>query len=94
LLGEAFAFFFAWDFGDGCDGAVDRVVFNLFDLWDCFGFGFEAGFFGQVDGGDADGAEEKTGAIVVDLVLADAAGEFGEGELDGEAVFEAGKIEG
>jgi hypothetical protein len=93
-LGEAFAGLFDGDFGDGREGAVEGVEFDLFDLGDFGRFGFAAGLSGQVDGGDAQGAEEQAGALVVELVEGDAVSDFEDGALDGGAVFEAGQVEG
>jgi hypothetical protein len=73
---------------------VEGVKFDLFDLGDFGGFGLGAGLSGEVDGGDAQGAEEQAGALVIELVEGDAVGDFEDGALDGGAVFEAGQIEG
>jgi hypothetical protein len=53
-----------------------------------------AGFFGEVGGGAVAAAEQEFGALHVELVGGDAAGELGDGELDGGAVFERRQDEG
>jgi hypothetical protein len=91
---EALAFFArGWDFGDGRDGALDGIDFEFFDLEDLFGLSV-AGLLWQVDGGDAEGAEEQFDAVVVDLVPGEAAAYLADGQLDGGAVEEVGKVEG
>jgi hypothetical protein len=90
-------------FGDGSERAEDGVEFVGFDqggrvvfflFFEGVGGFTEAGFFGEVGGGVAAAAEEEFGALHVELVGGDAAGEFGDGELDGGTVFERRQDEG
>jgi hypothetical protein len=72
---------------DGGYGSVDGVEDNLGDLGGAFGFG---GFFGarEVGAGDLEAVEEQSGAFGVEVVGGEATEDFGDGELDGGAVFE------
>jgi hypothetical protein len=47
----------------------------------------------EVSGGDLAGVEEVAGAFAVQLVVGDAAGDLGEGLLDGGEVVQAGQVE-
>ena len=78
---------------DGGYGSVDGVVDDLFDFSGAFGFG---SFFRarEVGTGDLQTVEEQSGAFGVEVVGGEAAEDFGDGELDGGAVFEVPQREG
>jgi hypothetical protein len=71
---------------DGGYGAVDGVVNDFYDLGGASGF---EGFFGarEVGRGDLEAVEEQAGALGVEVVGGEAAEDFGDGELDGGAIF-------
>ena len=76
-------------FGFGGEGAVGFVVGEVGD-----GFlGLGDGFW-EVGGGYLEAVEEEAGAAGVEVVGGDAVEDFGEGELDGGAVFERADGEG
>ncbi len=78
---------------DGSDGTVDGVEDELFDGGGALGFGF--GFGGrQVAAGDLQAVEEQAGAARVERVGGEAGEDFGDGELDGGAVFQIAHEEG
>jgi hypothetical protein len=77
--------------GDGLGEAVGGEV--AFGFGDGSPFRGCAFFAGEVDGGDVVDAEQRVGAFGVDGVVADAAGELEEGELDGRTVLERGNVE-
>jgi hypothetical protein len=78
---------------DGGDGSVDGVEDELFDGGGAFGFGL--GFGGwQVGACDLEAVEEQAGAPGVERVGGEAGEDFGDGELDGGAVFEVSHEEG
>ncbi len=64
---------------------------DLFDLgwWGVFGV-----LAGEVGAGDLEAVEEQAGAFGVDLVVGDAEEDVADGELDGGAVFGQGEVEG
>ncbi len=72
---------------DRCDWAVDGIVNDFFDLRGAFGVGLLFGA-GQVAAGDLQAVEEEAGALGVEVVGGEAAQDFGDGKLDGGAVFE------
>jgi hypothetical protein len=57
------------------------------DLVYGFGFVFGDGLFGQVETGDLEAVEKKSGAAWVDVVGGDALEDFADGGLDCGAVF-------
>jgi hypothetical protein len=57
------------------------------DLVYGFGLGFGDRLFGEVEAGDLEAVEEKTGAAGVDVVGGDALQDFADGGLDGGAVL-------
>jgi len=81
--------------GDGLGKAVDgEVGFGGGSPGRSGGSPSSGAFFaGEVDGGDVVDAEKRVCAFGVDGVVADAAGELKEGELDGRPVFERGNVE-
>jgi len=82
-----------FEVGDGGDGAVNGVDDDLFDLGGAFGFGVFFGA-GEVAAGDLQAVEEQPGAFGVEVVGGQAAQDFGDGKLDGGAVFEVPEGEG
>ena len=78
---------------DRGDGAVDGIFNDLFDLRGAFGVGLLFGA-GQVGRGDLEAVEEQSGAFGVEVVGGEAAQDFGDGKLDGGAVFELADGEG
>ena len=77
-------------FGGWGVGAEFGVGDDFFDRFGVAGGGFGAG---EVGAGDLESVEEEAGASGVDLVAGDAAEDFTDGGLDGDAVFGEGDVE-
>ena len=77
-------------FGGWSEGAEFGVGDDFFDRLGVAGGGFGAG---EVGAGDLESVEEEAGAFGVDLVAGDAAEDFADGGLDGDAVFRECDVE-
>jgi len=105
LLGVAFALFGWEDLVDGGEWAEFGVAGEVFDQFGSFLFVavagvavvarglLGAGFSGEEVGGDLEAVEDEAGALLVELVGADAVEDLAEGVLDGGAVFKRGEEE-